>query len=267
MAFLQGKTEGDYAPQSGQIVGIMKQMLEEMQKASAEADADESKAVAGFNELEGPKNKGIEIATAAIETKSVRTGELAVSVVQTQDALDDTNNELADTEKFLATVKVQCVEKTKEWQARSALRSQEVSAISEAIAILNDDDALDVFKKAVPQAAAFQQVGFLQAKHTKASPLQKVQAILASAANTYRSQPLALISYSVSTQLKLASKTGMTNFKMILEMIDNMMVILGNEQGDDDKSKDYCEREFEKAADDEAAAKDKIASLDATTTE
>merc|ERR1719181_1537667 len=59
----------------------------------------------------------------------------------------------------------------------------------------------------------------------------------------------------------------MTNFKMILEMIDNMMVILGNEQGDDDKSKDYCEREFEKAADDEAAAKDKIASLDATTTE
>merc|ERR1719506_3647320 len=34
MAFLQGKSEGDYAPQSGQIVGIMKQMLESMQKAS-----------------------------------------------------------------------------------------------------------------------------------------------------------------------------------------------------------------------------------------
>merc|ERR1719460_3347169 len=139
---------------------------------------------------------------------TVRTGELAVSVVQTQDALDDTNSELADTEKFLATVKVQCVEKTKEWQARSALRAQEVAAISEAIAILNDDDALDVFKKAVPGAAAFQQVGFLQAKHTKASPLQKVQAILAGAAQTYRSQPLALISYSVSTQLKLAQKSG-----------------------------------------------------------
>merc|ERR1719217_1531057 len=50
-------------------------------------------------------------------------------------------------------------------------------------------------------------------------------------------------------------------------MIDNMVVILGDEQGDDDKSKEYCEAEFEKSADDEAAAKDKIASLGAATTE
>merc|ERR1719271_1541177 len=54
---------------------------------------------------------------------------------------------------------------------------------------------------------------------------------------------------------------------MINEMIDNMMVILGNEQADDDKSKSYCESEFEKNADDEAAAKDKISSLDAAATE
>merc|ERR1719169_315019 len=50
-------------------------------------------------------------------------------------------------------------------------------------------------------------------------------------------------------------------------MIDNMMVILNQEQGDDDKSKAYCESEFEKSADDDAAAKDKIASLDAAVTE
>merc|ERR1719265_783773 len=127
----------------------MKQMLEEMQKRSAEADADEAKAASGFAELSGSKNKEIEVATAAIEVKTVRSGELAVSTVQTQDALDDSKDELADTEKFLATVKVQCVEKTQEWQQRSALRAQEVQAISEAISILNDDDSLDIFKKAV----------------------------------------------------------------------------------------------------------------------
>merc|ERR1719199_2332044 len=248
VAFLEQK-QGDYAPQSGQIVGIMKQMLEEMQAGSAEADSEEAKAAAAFADLSASKTKEIQVATAAIETKTVRSGELAVSTVQAQNALDDSEAELAEAEKFAATLKVQCVEKTKEWQARSALRAQEVAAISEAIAILNDDDALDVSKKAVPQAAAFQQVGFLQTKHNKASPLQKVQAILAGAAQTYRSQPLALISYSVSTQLKLKT----TNFKMINEMIDNMMVILGNEQGDDDKSKGYCEGEFEKAADDDAA--------------
>merc|ERR1719178_578603 len=113
------------------------------------------------------------------------------------------------------------------------------------------------------------QVGFLQAKHTKASPLQKVQAILAGATLQSNSKPLALLSYSITTQLKLAQKTGakVQNFGMILGMIDNMLVILGDEQGDDDKSKEYCETEFEKSADDEAATKDKIASLDAAATE
>jgi len=265
VSFLEQK--GDYAPQSGQIVGIMKQMLEEMQKASAEADADEAKSASGFSELSASKNKEVEIATAAIETKTVRSGELAVSTVQTQDALDDSNDELADAEKFLATVKVQCVEKTKEWQARSALRAQEVSAISEAIAILNDDDALDVFKKAVPAAAAMVQTAFLQKRNAKASPLQKAQAIIAGAVSRSHSQPLALLQYSISAQLKLAQKGKVTNFGMILEMVDNMLVILGDEQGDDDKSKDYCTAELEKSADDEAAAKDKIAALDASATE
>merc|ERR1719456_473370 len=154
LAFLQGKSEGDYAPQSGQIVGIMKQMLESMQKASAEADADEAKAAAGFADLTASKNKEIQVATGAIESKTVRTGELAVSIVQTANALDDTEGELKDNEETLATLKVQCVEKTKEFQSRSAARAEEVAAISEAIAILNDDDALDVFKKSVPSAAA-----------------------------------------------------------------------------------------------------------------
>merc|ERR1719174_1490227 len=113
-----------------------------MQKSSAEADADEAKAAAAFTDLSASKTKEIQVATAAIETKTVRSGELAVSTVQAQNALDDSEAELADAEQFAATMKVQCAEKTKEWQARSALRAEEVAAISEAIAILNDDDAL-----------------------------------------------------------------------------------------------------------------------------
>merc|ERR1719197_718715 len=147
-----------------------------MEKSSAEADAEEAKSAAGFSDLSASKNKEVSVATAAIESKTVRSGELAVSTVQAQNALDDSEEELADAEKMLATLKVQCVEKTKEFQARSALRSQEVAAISEAIAILNDDDALDVFKKAVPAAAMVQTVGFLQAKHGKASRFQKAHA-------------------------------------------------------------------------------------------
>merc|ERR1719440_248211 len=241
-------------------------MLEEMEKSSAEADAEEAKSAAGFADLSASKNKEVSVATGAIETKTVRSGELAVTTVQAQNALDDSEAELADAEKFLATLKVQCVEKTKEFQTRSALRAQEVAAISEAIAILNDDDALDVFKKAVPAAAAFPQtVGFLQAKHTKASRFEKAHTMIAGAAQMYKSKPLSLLAYSMRVQIKLGAKAQ--NFNQILGMIDNMVKILAQEQGDDDKHKEYCEAEFDKAGDDEKAAKDKMAGEDATITE
>merc|ERR1719456_2140074 len=268
LAFLQGKSEGDYAPQSGQIVGIMKQMLESMQKASADADADEAKAAAGFADLTASKNKEIQVATGAIESKTVRTGELAVSIVQTKNALDDTEDELKDNEATLATLKVQCVEKTKEFQSRSAARAEEVAAISEAIAILNDDDALDVFKKSVPSLAQTS-LGFLQKKDNKADKVKKAYAILAGAADIYKSQPLVLLSYTMSSKLKLAAKTSMKeqSFGMIMKMIDQMLAILKREQGDDDKEHSYCEDELEKSNDESAATKDTLAQTEATITE
>merc|ERR1719335_20253 len=89
--------------------------------------------------------------------------------------------------------------------------------------------------------------------------------MIAGAAQTYKSQPLSLIAYSMQVQIKLGAKAQ--NFNQILGMIDNMVKILAQEQGDDDKHKEYCEGEFDKAGDDEKAAKDKMAGEDATITE
>merc|ERR1719502_573203 len=129
-----------------------------MEAELKEAVADEEKAVAGYNDLKASKEK---------ETKMARAGELAVSVVQTQDALEDANEEAADTQKFMATLEKDCATKEQEMGERTKMRSMEVSAISEAIGILNDDDALDVFKKALPSSFA-QGVGFLQKGDVKA---------------------------------------------------------------------------------------------------
>merc|ERR1719160_1001796 len=91
VAFLQ--ENGDYAPQSGQIVGTLKGMKDDMEAELKEAIATEDKAIAGFADLKASKEKEIEMATEAIETKTGRSGEVAVSVVQTKDALEDTKDE------------------------------------------------------------------------------------------------------------------------------------------------------------------------------
>merc|ERR550537_1599176 len=124
-AFLEENS--DYAPQSGQIVGILKAMKDDMEAELKEAVEDEAKSVAGFGDLKASKEKEIEMATEAIETKMARAGELAVSVVQSKDALEDEKDEMADTQKFLGTLESECGTKEKEWAERSATRSQEVA--------------------------------------------------------------------------------------------------------------------------------------------
>merc|ERR1719456_1807543 len=166
-------------------------MLDDMQKSLAEETSEETAAVAGFADLKSAKSKEIAVASAAIESKTAQSGELAVLAAQGKNALEDSEAELADTQKYIASLKVSCGEQQKAWTARQAARATEVSAISEAIDILNDDDALDVFKKALPSASFLsmgtKRMDFLQSRHTKRSPLQKAHSIIAGAAQTYKS--------------------------------------------------------------------------------
>merc|ERR1719281_1323171 len=257
MSFFQ--ENGDYAPASGQIVGILKAMKDDMEAELKEAIADEEKAVAGYNDLKASKEKEIEMATEAIETKMARAGELAVSVVQTKDALEDAIEESAETTKFLSTLEKDCATKEKEMAERTKMRNMEITAISEAIGILNDDDALDVFKKALPSSFV-QTVGFLQKGDAKASLARKAQALLAGVAGKTKDTHMNLILYTLGSKLKLKSAGG---FDEVKKMIDDMVVLLGKQQVEDEKQKTYCEDEFEKAADEEAAAKTKLSETDA----
>jgi hypothetical protein len=258
MSFLE--QSGDYAPQSGQIVGILKAMEDEMKKDLEDAVAEEEKSVAGFADLKASKEKEIELASEAIETKTARAGELAVDVVTTKDALDDATKEQADTEKFVATLKQQCSTKEAEWAQRCKVRSEEVAAISEAIGILNDDDALDVFKKAIPSALI--QNSFLQKAGSKTSKLQKVQGLLA-AASKFRSPQLSLLLFSLRSKIRMQQRAGAEKFEEITKMIDDMVTLLGKENGEDEKQKSWCEGEFEKSGDEEAAAKTKLSQIEA----
>jgi len=262
MSFLE--QSGDYAPQSGQIVGILKAMEDDMKADLETTNADEAKAVSGFAELKASKEKEIELASEAIETKTARAGELAVSVVTTADELDDATKEKASTEKFIATLKAQCGTKEKEWAARQKVRAEEVAAISQAIGILNDDDALDVFKKAVPSALI--QNSFLQKGGSRANRLQKVQGLLASGSK-FRSPQLKLLLFNLKSKIRMGQRQQIQNFDEIIKMVDDMVTLLTKENGEDEKQKGWCEGEFEKSADEEAGAKTKLGQIEAEISE
>merc|ERR1719217_1794479 len=261
LAFLE--QSGDYVPQSGQIVGILKGMKDDMEAELKEAVKAEEKAIAGFADLKASKEKEIEMATEAIETKTGRSGEVVVSIVQTKDGIEDTTEELADTEKFITQLATECKTKEGEWAEKCKVRAEEVKAISEAISILNDDDALDVFKKARGASFVQEQLGFLQKSNNLASKAQKAQAIIAAAAGKANNAQMNVLLYTLNSHLKMSSKGKSRGLESVIKMVDDMVILLGKDQTDDEKSKTFCEDELEKTTDEQTAATEKKAQVEA----
>merc|ERR1719238_2452322 len=98
-------TSAGYAPGSGEIVGILKQLLEDMEKELADITKTEDGAIADFESLVAAKEKEIAAATEAIEMKLEKNGEMAVKIVNLKNDLEDAQESLGEDQKFLAELK------------------------------------------------------------------------------------------------------------------------------------------------------------------
>merc|ERR1719405_152193 len=129
-------------------------MSDTMIKELKEATATETAAIKTYEELMAAKTKEVDALTAAIEEKMTRLGELQVEIVEMKEDLDDTSKALAEDKKFLADLDKNCALKTKEHEENMKMRGEELLALADTIKILNDDDALELFKKTLPGASA-----------------------------------------------------------------------------------------------------------------
>merc|ERR1719150_2858559 len=96
LVFLSGTNSEEYDPQSGQIVGILKQMEEEMDKALADARVAEEEAIKSYDALMEAKTKEVDALTAQIEKEQTRVGDLGVEIAGMENDLEDTRQSLGD---------------------------------------------------------------------------------------------------------------------------------------------------------------------------
>merc|ERR1719517_266963 len=127
-----------------------------MKASLADVQAAEEEAIKNFEGLSKAKTQEIQANTDAIEAKTKRHGEMGVEIVNMKEDLDDTQKALAEDKKFLADLQKNCDTKTAEWEERSKTRSEELLALADTIKILNDDDALELFKKTLPTPSLLQ---------------------------------------------------------------------------------------------------------------
>jgi len=251
MAFLSGGQEGQYVPQSGQIVGVLKTIRDLMSKGLAEAGASESASITSHDQLMAAKMKEVNANSNAVESKTLRQGQLAMSIAQMSTDLSNTEAALVEDKAFLADLDSNCATQTKEWEERTKTRSDELSTLAETISALNSDDALELFKKALPSASS----SFIQMAEskriTRKSALSMIHAVRVKSSHRPQFDFIAL-----------AMQGKQPGFEKVVKMIDGMTATLKTEQKDDDGKVAYCGKQFESADDKKKSLAKTISDLD-----
>merc|ERR1719183_2895403 len=111
------------------------------------------------------------------------------------------------------------------------LRSEELLALADTIKVLNDDDALELFKRTLPGSASFVQIAV-----RASSQQQQALAIIRAARRGGRPE---------LNFLALALQGKKVDFSKVVKMIDDMVAILKKEQQDDNDKREYCETQFD----------------------
>merc|ERR1719265_24292 len=238
-SFLGEGSRQDYAPKSDEIVGILKEIKDTMTKELTAATADEDASIKSFEELMVAKKKEVAALTTSIEDKTERLGEAKVELVQFKQDLSDTQKALLEDKAFLAGLDQNCADKSAEHEANKKVRAEELVAIADTIKVLNDDDALELFKKTLPSASSASFVQIRIRPSASASKRQRaIDLIQAVHGNTFASRPS--LDFIV-----MAMKGKKVDFGKVLKMIDDLVALLGKEQVDDDHKKEYCQHTFD----------------------
>merc|ERR1719352_760448 len=206
-----------------------------MTKDLADATSEENAGIASFEELTASKKKEIDALTKAVESKTARVGELGVKIAQMENDLEDTQEGLAEDKKFLANLDKNCELKKAEWAEYKEMQATEAVALADTIKVLNDDDALELFKKTLPAGAS----SFVQLTATFGAMRQR--ALIALRSGRKADPRLDLI--------ELAMHGGKMGFGKIIKMIDDLVVTLKAVQATDEDKKKYCLAELDKSED------------------
>eukprot|EP00928_Gymnodinium_smaydae_P091364 TRINITY_DN75082_c0_g1_i1.p1 TRINITY_DN75082_c0_g1~~TRINITY_DN75082_c0_g1_i1.p1 ORF type:complete len:543 (-),score=209.62 TRINITY_DN75082_c0_g1_i1:54-1643(-) len=247
-AFVQGAAPyKSYASQSSSIFGILKQMKDEFEANLSQEQKQEMQAAADFKSLAESKTAQIEAAKKKLDTMEADHADNQKALSDAKEDLALTRQQRVEDVEFLRNLKLTCQDLDKQWQDRSSTRSEELKAVTEAIAVLAEDDARDLMR---------QTVSFLQEKSvggadaTARALRRKIAARLRKAARGPTGAQDDLLAEwrgrsSPSTQLSaLAVSAELDSFTEVKKAIDKMLEDLKAQQRAEVESKDHCEKEF-----------------------
>jgi len=215
-----------YAPASGEIFGILKQMKETFETNLGASQKEEMENQKAYEDLKAAKEEEIAAGTSLLDTKTVTLGATDEKKAQNSEDLEDTQAALEADTKFLANLKERCANMDSEYEERTKTRQLEIQAVSKALAFLSSDEAHDLFTRTFN----FVQVQSVAQSKRRAA----ISAALSQAAKKSKDPRLST----------LAVRARLDAFTKVKKSIQDMVEKLIKEKEDEIKHKDFCIEEI-----------------------
>lgn len=213
-----------YAPQSGEIYGILKQMKETFEKDLADTRQQESTSQESYAGLKAAKAAEIAAGKEQLESRQQQLADTDEEVSQAKQDVEDTKSSLSTDEQFLMNLKEKCSLTDHEWEQRQKDRQTELQAVSKAIATLHSDEARDAFSRTLSPSLLQESDLSSTARRSEASRF------LLGVAQKFRSQSL----------IALASSVRSDPFTEVKKAIDDMVGQLLVQQKEEVTHRDWC---------------------------
>mmetsp|Transcript_70521 Transcript_70521/g.131908 ORF Transcript_70521/g.131908 Transcript_70521/m.131908 type:complete len:702 (+) Transcript_70521:85-2190(+) len=251
-SFLQAHHEEGYYPsyasQSSEILGILKQMKEEMEKDLSEAQKQETEAAVKFAALRDAKESEISQGEKMAEKKEDELAQTDNALAEAKEDLEQENAKLDENVKFMNNLNTTCETAEEDFDARKNARMTEIQAVSETIGILTADEARDTFSSTYSLVQ-------LTRRQTRAEKGKRRAAALA--------LRKAGAEFSNPAFSALATSVELDSFTKVKEAIDKMVAMLKQQQDDEVKKNDWCKASLQENEMNTAKTTDLIADLEA----
>merc|ERR550514_1045557 len=138
-----------YNARSGVIFGILNQMKEEFESTLSTSQKDEMKSAEDYKALAEAKTAEIAASKEKLDTMEGEFFATKKALVDAKEDLELTRAQVKADKEFLQNLRLTCQDLDKQWEWRSKTRAEELKAITETIAIVTEDDNMDMLRKTV----------------------------------------------------------------------------------------------------------------------
>eukprot|EP00930_Biecheleria_cincta_P069986 TRINITY_DN57652_c0_g1_i1.p1 TRINITY_DN57652_c0_g1~~TRINITY_DN57652_c0_g1_i1.p1 ORF type:complete len:720 (+),score=206.23 TRINITY_DN57652_c0_g1_i1:47-2161(+) len=230
-AMNQAAQSSDPTARTNKVVRILDTMESKLAANANATKQEEIKDAATFLKMMSEKQEQLSLLKKQISTIEKEQAQRAVEIGEAKDRVEELKDLIGKDKAFIKTTTAALETKTGEWEDRSKVRQDELTALSGAVALLNDPEQTSVISSAYSTADSFLQEASVVHSERR---LAVSQALHQAGRAAHDSRVIALAT-------SMASEASFRNFSVVFSKIDSMIQVLNEENSSDTAKKAGCE--------------------------